>query len=249
MARRRRIPIPLLIVGLAGVLGAVVLSREPAAERITGFSATTPLEEPVHGLQAARPWIDRVLEETPVRYTLRTAVFDIVGDRGVPPRTLLLAFRSTANDRDFTMQFDNGALGLVVSQAFPTPTRMRTLPPPESIDLDAVRVGIAEALATADAVMRERPGGGPDPSPDGGGVEDGVRVEVDAVLRSGEGRPEWRISYARTDGEAPVGLGTVVIDGVEGTVRAVRAPAGSGPVPSASEPGRPVADSGSKTPR
>jgi len=209
VSRRRRIPIPLLIVGLAGVAALLILNREAPPERVAGFSATTALEAPVSTLAEAWPWAERVLGETPGEFSLRTVVFDLSLDRTAPPRRILMGFRSATNDRDFTMTFRNPELELVVSQAFPTPPRMRELPSPGAVDPVTVVATLSQAMTLADSALAERTG-----------EQVGPDVEVDVVLRSRSGRPEWRVSYARiTEGE-PVGLGTVVVDAVNGAVLA-----------------------------
>ena len=208
MARRRRIPIPILIVGLATVAAVLVFNRQPPPERVAAFSATTPLEAPVRGLEEAWPWAERVLAETTQEFFLRTVVVDVPVDREAPPRRLLLGFRSADNDRDFTMTFRNPELELVVSQAFPTPPRMRELPAPGVVDPASVRIPLRRAVQRADSVMAGR-----------WDAETDAGIEVDAVLRSTADGPEWRISYARVADEEARVLGTVVIHATDGRVR------------------------------
>lgn len=207
MAARRGVPLPLLIVFLAGVGAAVFLNREPPPERAPGALATTTLDAPIIEFRGLWSVAERVLAQKEDMFTLRTLVAEVPLDRGAPPSSWYLAFRSVSNEEDFSLRVDNAELRMVIAATFPTPPRFRNSTTPESIDAQAVTVTLRQALAVADSVLATRFHG-----------ESGADVLADVVLRARAGTPEWIVSYSR-DGEAgPERVATVVLRATDGVI-------------------------------
>jgi hypothetical protein len=228
MATARRIPLPLAIVVVLAIGAIVVLNREAPLRRVAGALATTTLKAPIGGFSEAWSLSRRVLAEKTSDFTLRTVVAAVPGDRGAPPTSIYLAFRSVDNDEDFSIRIDNDDLELVVSATFPTPPQIRNLAPPQPIDPAGVRITLRRALSIADSALAVWNSGvfldATDDTVVGTAAGDsddrsGFGISTDVVLRTRGGTPEWGVSYLRDSDSGPEVLVKVIVNAADGSLR------------------------------
>lgn len=214
MFARPRVPLPVLIV-LTCAIGAVIyLNREVPPQRVAGTLATTPLEAPIADFSDMWSVAERVVSHRRHAFTLRTLVVEVPTDRGAPPKSMHLAFRSVSEEQEFYIAVNNIRLEMVISATFPTPPSPGGLAFPEPLEGGAVTVTLRRALAIADSIFAEA-------YPAAGEWE----VRADVVLRTREGTPEWSVSYSRErasgsrEGESGAErVATVVVNALDGSL-------------------------------